>query len=598
MHHGFLFALLFLLLPGAGFAQSFTKITNDPVVNDGRYSEGASWGDINGDGFVDLFVPDLFDQTNRLFLNDGDGSFTEVFSGPVVNDATTTPGGTFGDYDNDGDLDLLIVQFYAASAFLYQNQGNGTFTNITAAALSMDGGWSFGSSTADYDNDGFLDLYVTNIGDNEQGEGNFLYHNNGDGTFTRVTTGAVALDADASSSSSWADYDNDGDADLFVPNGGTFTPVEALHALYQNNNDGTFTRLDTEAIGIARSWGSFGNWADYDNDGDFDLFVTNYGGDNNILYINNGDGTFTRVTEGILVNDGGDSVSATWGDYDNDGDLDVYVTNDFNEDNDLYENLGGGQFAKITTGDLVSDGGRSNGATWVDYDHDGDLDLFVPNGQRPNTQHNILYRNDSNANHWINLLCTGTTSNRTAIGTKVRAKATINGVPTWQLRQIAGSTGFNAHNPFNVSFGLGDAAMIDSLVITWPSGLVEEYTNVAVDDFYEAIEGGGLQAVVTARENALPPTPAVTLHPNFPNPFRATTTIPYELAHPAQVTLSVYNLLGQRVASLVDAFQPAGRHTAVWNGQNETGRRVPNGSFFYRLNAGGASHIAQMVLVR
>jgi hypothetical protein len=315
-----------------------------------------------------------------------------------------------------------------------------------------------------------------------------------------------------------------------------------------------------------------------------------------MLYHNNGDGTFTGVTTGVLVTDGGDSVSAAWGDYDNDGDLDVYVTNDFNEDNDLYENTGGGVFAKVTTGPLVSDGGRSNGASWVDTDSDGDLDLFVPNGQRPIRQSNRLYRNERTGNGWLNLVCVGTTSNRSAIGATVRVKAMIGGVPTWQLRQVAGGSGFNAQESLNVEVGVGDAGRVVSVVIRRPSGLTETYTGIAPNTFYIATEGGGVHPVSAAEPPARDPAGALAL--NQPNPFGHSTSILYTVGAPGHVTLAIFDPLGRQLVTLVDEFQAPGPQSAVWDGRDRRGERVTGGVYLYRLRVGSETWTRAMILAR
>lgn len=405
-------------------AQIFTKVTGDPVVSDDRYSEGSSWGDINNDGHLDLFVPDLYnDKKNILFMNNGDGTFTQITSGPVVTDVSTSSGGSFGD---------------------------------------------------------------------------------------------------------------------------------------------------------------------------FDLFVTNYLGNDNILYENNGDGTFTKITEGIIVNDGGDSVSSSWADYDNDGDLDLYVTNDFNENNYLYENNGDDTFTKITTGDQVNDGGRSNGATWADYNNDGYLDLFVPNGQRPDTQSNILYRNNRTFNNfWINVKCIGTSSNKTAIGIKVRVKALITSTQVWQLRQVSGCTGFNAQNSFNVEFGIGDASIVDSLIFDWPSGLVDVYTDVDVNYFYEAIEGVGLNPILTSvQSGSIFPT-TIELYQNYPNPFNPSTTIEYYLPYAGEVKFVLLNVLGQEVKTLENIYKNSGYYN-----YNLEMKDFSSGVYFYNLIINNYSKTKKLIYLR
>ncbi len=591
----FVFVAAGFAMQGKIAAQDFIAIIGDPVVSEGRYSEGASWGDVNNDGYLDVFVPHLHTELeNTLFINNGDGSFTQMVAGPIVTDAGRSTGGSFGDFDNDGDLDLFVSNYFGLNSFLYLNNGDATFTRVTEGSVVSDGGSSFGSSVVDYDNDGFLDIYVTNGADTATGEDNFLYRNNGDGTFTKITTGALVNDGEPSSASSWSDYDNDGDQDLFVANGFTRDAAQINNAFYQNNGDGSFTEIDpVTTIGIEHSYSSNGSWADYDNDGDFDLFITNFLGNNNNLYQNNGDGTFTKIADGILNNDGGDSVSSTWGDYDNDGDLDLYVTNDFNENNSLYENNGDGTFVKITQGGPSNGGGRSNGATWADYDNDGYLDLFVPNGQRPDVQSNVLYKNSGAfGNNWVNIKCIGLVSNASAIGTKVRAKALVNNEMVWQLRQVSGSTGFNAQNSFNIEFGLGNATKIDSLVIEWPSGLIDIYTDLAAGVFYETVEGMGINPTRTAIQHEAR-IEGFELPGNYPNPFRATTTISYALPRAGRISIEVYNVLGQRIATIVDAYKEAGKHEVMFGTTD-----LSPGVYYYRLEAGKRVEARKIVKVR
>jgi len=578
-------------------AQDFTKITEGPMVNDDRYSEGSSWGDINNDSFLDLFVPHAYDdKSNLLFLNNGDGSFTQVTDGPVVTDISTSSGCSFGDFDNDGHLDLFVQNWNGRNSHLYMNTGDGTFTKITSGDIVNDGGWSFNSSVADYDNDGNLDVFVDNGAFTSFVENNFLYKGNGDGTFTKITTGDIVNDGEHSLSSSWCDYDNDGDQDLFVANSDPFNGIAINNFLYQNNGNGTFTKLTDGVVVNDSSISIGGSWGDYDNDGDFDLFVANWYGENNHLYENNGDGAFTKITSGNIVNDGGWSVSGAWGDYDNDGDLDLYVTNDWNQNNFLYSNNGDSTFTRITTGDIVNDGGRSNGATWADYNNDGYLDLFVPNGQHNPDQSNFLYHNNGvSNNNWINIKCVGTFSNTSAIGTKVRAKATINSLVVWQMRDVSGHTGFNAQNSFNVEFGFGNAPVVDSLVFEWPLGSVDIYTGVNVNQFYRATEGESLNVLVPAiddkRESDL--AKIFELSQNYPNPFNAVTEIKYTLPKDCHVKFNIHNILGQKVATLAQGHQKAGYKIAKWDAAS-----LSSGIYFYRLQAGDFVQTRKMVLLK
>ncbi len=582
-------------------AQDFTRITEGPLVNDDRYSEGSSWGDINNDNLLDVFVPDAFaDRSNLLFINNGDGTFTQVVEGPVVTDTSTSSGCSFGDFDNDGHLDLFVQNWNGLSSHLYMNNGNGTFTKVTSGQIVNDAGWSFNSSVVDYDNDGNLDIYVDNGAFTASGEDNFLYRGNGDGTFIKITDGDVVNDAEHCLSSSWCDYDNDGDQDLFTANSEPFNGVPIQNFLCENNGDGTFTRL-TEGIIVNDIHISIGgSWGDYDNDGDFDLFVANWYGEDNQLYQNDGDGTFSRIITGGIVNDGGNSVSGAWGDYDNDGHLDLYVTNDWNENNYLYRNNGDGTFTRITEGDIVNDGGRSNGAAWADYNNDGFLDMFVPNGQNP-PQSNFLYRNNGlSGKNWINIRFVGTISNASAIGTRVKAMAALADQAVWQHREVSGHQGFNAQESFNVEFGLGDATVLDSLIIEWLSGTVEVYTGIDVNHFYLAIEGEGL-SIVTSVTGDIPPAETGLIR-TFPNPFSESTVIYFNIAESAgtqnHVRMTVYDCRGRYLRTLVDTLIDSGHHTVLWDGRDDAGELVPAGIYFCLFRGSGTVAAGKMIMLK
>jgi hypothetical protein len=210
-----------------------------------------------------------------------------------------------------------------------------------------------------------------------------------------------------------------------------------------------------------------------------------------LLYRNLGDGTFARQTNGPFVLDTQNSEIVQWIDYDNDGYLDLFSANAGGQNNTLYHNNGDGTFTKITTGSVVNDGGNSAGCAWADYDNDGFLDLFVGNwqGSRPN----FLYRNSGNTNHWLKVKCVGTASNRAGIGARVRVKATIRNVATWQLREISGGTGFGQTSLLG-HFGLGDATLVDLVRIEWPSGAVQELRQVKADEVLMVVEPPKLES--------------------------------------------------------------------------------------------------------
>jgi len=475
---------------------TFSKVTTGDIVNDSGDFIWFAWGDFNNDGFLDLVVANWNEQTNVFYWNNGGGTFTKMALGDPVQDADYHIGAAAGDYDNDGNLDLLVsagADSPPAAAHrnkLYRNNGNGVFSQVSGGSATNQLGY-FGPCTwGDYDNDGFLDLFIANHGDaNDDGGRNVLFHNNGDGTFANVTAGAVVNDVSVGFDAMWADYDNDGFADLLVVN----NTGNALNFLYHNDRSGTFTRVLTNVVGTDR-WSSGAEgaaWGDYDNDGFQDLFVTGNDGTTDTLYRNNGDGTFMAITSSPMssrpVNTS--SLGCAWGDYDNDGYLDLVVTS-ADGYNRLFHNNGDGSFTEILTGDPTSDGGpdiESLGCTWVDYDNDGFLDLFVTSFDHSVPTSNSLYHNNGNTNAWLEVKLVGTASNRSAIGAKVRAYATIGGKPLAQMREM-NSGGGRWAKPLVAHFGLGDATNVATLRIEWPSGIVQILTNVAPKQILTVVE--------------------------------------------------------------------------------------------------------------
>lgn len=565
---------------------TFTKITDSPVVNDLSYTEGVYWFDYNNDGLPDIFAANIINQNNLLFRNTGGGNFTGITTGILVTDGGFSYGACTADFNNDGFPDVFVINGGSSANqnnFYYTNNGDGSFTKVTSGVFVNEIGNSWGCSSVDYDKDGKLDIYTANYGRN-----NFLYKGNGDGTFTKITTGSIVNDGGNSIGCAWGDYDNDGWQDVFVANS-NFAAGEN-NFLYKNNGDGSFTKITSGAI-VSDGGNSTGaSWGDYDNDGDLDLFVTNYFSENNFLYRNDGGGNFTKVTTGAVVTDGGASVGSAWGDYDNDGDIDLFVSNDNNQNEFLYNNNGDGTFTKITTGDIVNSGGRSNGSAWCDYDFDGDIDLYVANGNQSPAQNNFLFRNNGTPNNWINILCKGSLSNRSAIGTRVTLKAVINGIPVRQIHEISGQTGYNAQNSLNVEFGLGNAALIDSIIIKWPSGIIDRYVNQAVNRFITAVENQGIIGI-NSEHGELPKQ--YSLMQNYPNPFNPKTKIKFSLPEPANVTIKVYSSAGKEVSLLHNGFLKAGNYNVDYNAQG-----LGSGVYFCRLTAGSITKTIKMLLVK
>ena len=335
--------------------------------------------------------------------------FTNVASDLKMDKVDGGRGSAWGDYDNDGDEDIVAVGTFQPHA-LFRNNGDGTFTNVAEGAGIADprGGW--GSLFADYDNDGYLDLYITRGGWSGAAE-NTLYHNNGDGTFTDVTHAAGVADPQSSFCAAWADYDNDGYLDLYIADG--VIGDGAANVLYHNNGDGTFTNT-AESAGVANTGNSLGTaWGDYDKDGYIDLHVINFG-QSNVLYRNNGDGTFTDVTPTTgMTLPVTDAFVTFFLDVDNDADLDIFISNSgafqafiagqitgtAPHDGDrqvLYRNNGDGTFTDVTRESGLYHAFGAMGANFGDIDSDGYLDIYLATGapQMGRLERDALFRNN------------------------------------------------------------------------------------------------------------------------------------------------------------------------------------------------------------
>jgi len=484
---------------------TFRKITHNPIVEDTGCAL-AAWGDYDNDGNLDLFLPRMngwyYPLDNHLYRNNGDGTFTPITEGQIVHDGGNSVGAAWGDYNNDGNLDLSVVNWHDPGPdFLYENKGDGSFQRDTTfppkGAVDLQVPWV--NTWIDYDNDGWLDLYVITV----FGEKDALYRNQGDGTFLPVTDSLLVTDPTWPIGAAWADIDDDGYQDLFVSCAQLgFDPFHPFRParLFKNNRDGTFTRIFDSPLVKDDAERFSAEWADYDNDGRLDLFVANAVGPN-FLFHNEGDWKFTQITNSPIVIDVQNHGSGAWGDYDNDGNLDLFVANGGilrkPETNALYHNEGNGKFTRVLSGSPVNELNRAVEAIWVDYDTDGFLDLFVgvpPDSKPPLPSNPRLFQNNlralGNNNGWIKLKLVGTYANRSGIGAKLRVKATIRGKEVWQLRQMVGGTSMGNTSTLVAHFGLGDAKVIDEISIEWPGPKFTRQVlhNVAVDQFLSITE--------------------------------------------------------------------------------------------------------------
>ena len=507
---------------------------------------GVACGDYDNDGFTDIFVAgdNANHPKNRLFHNLGNGKFAEVgVTAGVTEDYMVSYGGAWGDFDGDSDLDLFVcngdLEEDSPSDIhlvnrLFRNDGNQKFTDVAPQAgvsgLPEDVTQPWVSAAwADYNRDGYLDLIACN-----RFSGIFLFRNNGNGTFQNVTasSGLPGMDKlPSAEQASWADYDNDGDLDLFI----TVAVSEAMehhmpgeedddddvqpdaditrNFLFENQGDGAFINV-TDYAGVGDPNKAFSNsavWADYDNDGDLDLFVGNNGSTNastavnSRLYRNNGNKTFTDVADAAGITDLIYAFNAAWVDINNDGNLDLSACYhpshiDYPEGvlypvpHPVYLSNGDGAFTNINkdSSDAITVTGMTDishlvGDVWFDMENDGDLDaIFTDNhGDGPIR----LYQNQTAAagNHSITIRLKESGANSFAVG----AKIFINAGRKKQLRTVGvGNSGWGSQEPLTQTIGLGKETSAE-IQICWPDGALENFGSLAADKIHNLIKGSG-----------------------------------------------------------------------------------------------------------
>jgi hypothetical protein len=537
---------------------------------------GIASSDYDGDGFYDLFIPDGVES--RLFRNRRDGTFEDVTAQAGLSGLDGVSVGVFADYDNDGHKDLFVSRTFQPNQ-LFHGNGDGTFSDATARAGIGADCCTTVASWADYDNDGDLDLYVGRYLDPRKdipttfyarnGEPNQLYRNNGDGTFTNVTTAAGVGETGLCLGTVWGDYDNDGDADLYVVND------FGRSTLYRNNSNGTFSDVTVESNTLAYGAGMNASLADYDNDGHLDIYNTQIRSDHawfaepptvhryilnsfrqgvwksdmplywemfrqsgfgfvgifqkmasgNTLLRNKGDGTFEDVSKAAHADPPGWFWAASFADFDKDGWQDVYTVNGWvyndpgteiemeflnnvvsrqaeyktgiffdpehfgrtswhgYERNRYLRNNGDGTFVEMgraTGTDLI---GNSRGVAVADFWNRGALDIAVSASA---DRHALLKNGISNRNHWLAMELVGTRSNRDAVG----ARITITVKGKQQMRELVAGDGYGSQNSLRQYFGLKDAGVVEELKVFWPrTGLAQTFRNVAADRIIVITEG-------------------------------------------------------------------------------------------------------------
>lgn len=557
----------------------FTKITNGVIVNDNAWGEGCAWGDYDNDGDQDLVVTNFNDGCHScnypvLFYRNDIVTFSKITTGPIATEVIRGFGCTWGDYDNDGKLDLFITAGWdpPSNDLLYHNEGGGNFTKITNGSIVNSGGSSQSCAWIDYDRDGWLDMFVVN----GNSENDFLFHNDGTGSFIRITSGSIVNDGSYGRSVCTGDYDNDGWPDIFITcfSGQT-------DRLYRNNGNGTFS-LTSGVVPADNSNGSGCAFGDYDNDGWLDLIVTNLSG-SNFLYHNEGNGTFSRIFSGP-GSEGAGSFGATWADYDNDGRLDLYIGN-YNANSYLYKNLGGGSFVKVTDESITNEVTFAIGTSAVDFDMNGKMDFFAANnGIGSPSNNDLLYQNNCTAGNYIGIKLKGCTSNKCGIGSRIIVKASGN----TYIREVSGGSGYHSQDMLWQLVGVGNASIIDSVIVKWTTGNIQRISNVSINQ-YILVE----ECLIGLISNTTEIPQSFSLSQNSPNPFNPSTKIKFTLPQNSAVKLQLFDNLGKEVSNLIDKELSAGFFEYEFDGSS-----LSSGIYFYRLSTEKFVSTKKMVLIK
>ncbi len=510
-----------LLIPPRAFEspESFPRFPNTaPRIGLDVFSLAGSVAveDFDGDGFLDAMVSSWDPRVGlRLFRNSGHGTFVDRTAGSGLEGLLGGANLVLTDFDNDGRPDVLVLRgTWLGPAgrhpkSLLRNEGEGRFADVSfRAGLGAVHYPTEAAAWADYDRDGDLDLYVGN----ESGDGfeapSQLFRNDGNGAFTDVAREAGVENFRFSKGVAWGDYDGDGFPDLYVSN-----LRDEENRLYRNNRDGTFTDVAPK-LGVTRPLSSYSCWFwDYDNDGHLDLYVPSYQGgleavaagyagaplpegtELACLYRGDGRGGFAEVAAASGLRRPVMSMGANFGDLDNDGWLDFYLGTGYPEyealmPNVMYRNREGRGFADVTFAGGFGHLQKGHGIAFADYDNDGTQDVFAQMGGafRGDGAHFAMYDNPGFGNRWIQVRLVGVRSNRAAIGARIRVDVE-DGVPRSLFRHVPSGGSFGA-NPFRQEIGLGKARVIDRLEVHWPAGgTTQTFLKVAVDQSIEVTEG-------------------------------------------------------------------------------------------------------------
>jgi hypothetical protein len=552
-------SLLLVLCSGALFSQTFTDATTASGINHtfnqvSNMGGGAVFFDYDNDGWDDLYLTSGTGK-DKLYKNLANGNFQEVAASWLdITEDYYTIGAVSGDINNDGYRDLLVTTWRGEDNngplqrnLLFVSSGDGMFTEVGTSRGLTDPGFSMGASMLDYNNDGYLDIYVVNyietgvplydssnnvIGFDHDCYENLFYKNNGDGTFTEMGATLGVNNNGCALAVMPTDFDQDHDQDIYIAN--DFGEFVVANTLLENNYPtDSFTDVSVATNMDVGIYGMGIAYADFDKDGDFDYYITNLG--RNVLIQNDGSQNFTDISTAAGVentyaeNNGNTLYTTGWGtafiDVNNDTWPDLFVGNgrvpaaDFiatgeDDPNKLYINNGDQTFTDVSDAAGVSDYNRGRGVAYSDYDKDGDIDVVVvvQDGSQSATAKTVLYKNDLNPTNggdknWAQITLQGTSINKDAMGAIV--ELTVNGEKL--IQEVHGQGSHCSQHSLTLHFGLGSNTNITEMKVKWSATDTQTFTNLDVNTRYELTQGSTLS---TPESQTLP-----TFF-TYPNPVR------------------------------------------------------------------------------
>lgn len=571
-----------IVIVNVAFGQTVRFLDRGEALKvDVPFSRGVSIIDYNNDGLEDLFITRK-GRNNCLFKNLGDGTFEEVGYQANVGYIGVSNFATWADFNNDGWTDFYLATSTGEPNKLYRNKGDDTFEEFVEATETRIIAHTIAAIWGDVNHDGWLDLYVVNLN-----QDNIFLMNNGDGTFSDITAQSGLYGLRLSMGTVFIDYDGDNDLDIYASHDGPG------NLLFNNDGTGHFTEVSAQAGLNTKSQAMGVAVGDFNNDTWPDIYLTNLY--HNDLFKNNGDGTFTEISSSAGIEDEGMGWGVSWLDYDNDGWLDLYVANDSeysDYSNALFRNNGDETFTRVGLESEVESNGATYGTSTGDVNRDGKLDILISNQGKTDVAQ-LFINAATNNNRWLRLKLIGTKSNHSAIGASVVAQTQDK---IWS-RTVTSGGSWAADDSKWVHFGVGEKQWIEKLTVVWPDGGKEEFSNVPTNKAFSITEGQGIELteydilsmtgeeIVTGLHIDKHENEAIKITMVGQNPFTDEAILNIKSSDFKSLKISALNSNGLPIKRLLTHKISEGEHRVKWDGKNQAGLDLPSGLYLISVTS-------------